>query len=45
MTLPAPRQEHYLQKFDKVMSDVMQHLDFVEAEMGYFPIQIEAYIL
>ena len=45
MTLPSPRSEYYLQQFDKVMSDVMQHLNFVEATLGYFPVTIEAFIL
>ena len=27
------------------MSDIMQHLNFVEETLGYFPISIEAFIL
>lgn len=45
MTLPNPRSEYYLQQFDKVMSEVMQHLTFVEETLGYFPVTIEAFIL
>ena len=45
MTLPNPRSEFYLQQFDKVMSDIMQHLTFVEETLGYFPVTIEAFIL
>ena len=45
MTLPYPRSEFYLQQFDKVMSDIMQHLTFVEETLGYFPVTIEAFIL
>jgi len=45
MTLPNPRSEYYLQQFDKVMSDIMQHLTFVEETLGYFPVTIEAFIL
>ena len=45
LTLPHPRSEYYLQQFDKVMRDVMQHLSYVEDLLGYFPITIEAFIL
>ena len=45
MALPNSRSEYYLQQFDKVMSDVMQHLVFVEEKLGYFPVAIEAFIL
>lgn len=45
MTLPHPRAEYYLQPFDNVMRDVMSHLTFVEETLGYFPVQIEAFIL
>ena len=45
MTLPNPRAEYYLKPFDIVMSEVMKHLNFVEETLGYFPVQIEAFIL
>lgn len=45
MTLPHPRSEFYLQPFDSVMRDVMTHLTYVEETLGYFPIQVEAFIL
>lgn len=45
MTLPSPRSEYYLQQFDKVMSDIMSHLTFVEETLGYFPVTVEAFIL
>ena len=45
LTLPNPRSMFYLKPFDTVMSDVMDHMSFVEESLGYFPITVEAYIM
>jgi len=34
-----------MQHFDAVMSDVMKHMNFVEQSLGYFPVNIEAFIM
>ena len=45
LTLPHPRSSHYLQPFDTVMANVMNHMSFVEDSLGYFPITVEAFIM
>lgn len=43
--LPHPRSSRYLQPFDDVMADIMNHMTFVEESLGYFPVTIEAFLL
>ena len=45
LQLPKPRSSHYLKKFDKVMESVMTHMTFAEDSLGYFPVNVDAFIL
>lgn len=45
LQLPKPRSSFYLKKFDQVMEGVGSHLSFAEDSLGYFPINVDAFIL
>lgn len=45
LQLPQPRSAHYLQPFDEVMDTVQGHMAYAEEALGYFPINVEAFLL
>lgn len=45
MQLPKPRSAHYIKPADVVIADIMDHMAFVEDKLGFFPINVEAFIL
>ena len=43
--LPKPRSAHYLKPADVVIADIKTHMAYVEEKLGFFPINVEAFIL
>jgi hypothetical protein len=45
LQLPNPRSNYYLRNFNDVMESVMAHMSFAEDSLGYFPVNLDAFIL
>lgn len=43
--MPKPRSSHYLKSAEQVIKNIQSHMAFAEEALGYFPINVEAFIL